>query len=106
GKIMKNPEARMEWKHFWRNVVKRYSVKVEGWPQDIPFSLDSHTLGDLDTLLRKWETGAIYWKTLTAAELKQLDQERNKHIEAGDIPAPTLRCPRSDKGKTRKRKCP
>lgn len=96
----------MEWKHYWRNVVKRYSILVEGWPSDIPFSLDGRTLGDLETLRHKWQTGTIYWKTLSAAELNQLDQERNEQIEAGEISDPKPRRPRSDRGKKRKRAVP
>lgn len=31
--------VRMEWKHYWRNIVRRYQVMIEGWPKTIPFRM-------------------------------------------------------------------
>jgi hypothetical protein len=94
----------MEWKQYWRNVVKRYQVIIEGWPADIPFcnlSETSSALPDLEKLLRKWRCGKIYWRKLSGAELDRLDLERDTQIENGEIaaPAPRRRC--SDYGKKR-----
>jgi hypothetical protein len=96
----------MEWKTYWHNIVKRYRVKIEGWPSDIPFknlSDSSSTYDKLETLLRKWRCGAIYWKKITQEELEELDCEHDRQIERGDIevPAPHHRC--SDLGQKRKR---
>ncbi|KAG1797630.1 hypothetical protein EV424DRAFT_1292587, partial [Suillus variegatus] len=33
-----DPDARMQWTHYFRNVVQRYQVAIEGWPDNIPFT--------------------------------------------------------------------
>ncbi|KAG1720808.1 hypothetical protein EDB19DRAFT_1597968, partial [Suillus lakei] len=46
-----NPKATMQWTHFFRNIVKCYSVVIEGWPEQIPFvnlSTASSSLTDLE----------------------------------------------------------
>ena len=94
----------MEWKHYWRNVVKRYMVTIEGWPANIPFrdlSEVSSSLTELETLLRKWHCGKIYWKQLTDTEFQDLDRDRDNQIEGGELKAPTCRRRRSDRGKKR-----
>jgi hypothetical protein len=96
----------MEWKYYWRNVVKRYHVMIEGWPDKIPFrnlSDASSPLPDLENLLRKWRNGKIYWKKLTENEINALDLERNAQIENGELDAPVPRRRRSDYGKKRPR---
>ena len=97
----------MEWKHYGRNVVKRYMVVIEGWPTNIPFrnlSDASSSLSDLESLLRKWRSGKVYWKAITNSELQELDSARNVEIEHGDQEAPAPRRRRSDYGKKRSAK--
>ncbi len=94
----------MEWKHYFRNVVKRYSIEIQGWPGDIPLE----TVGDLscarlEDLLKKLSNGTICWKKLTEDELAQREEEHALQIQNGDISASLPRRPRSDKGKKRKR---
>lgn len=94
----------MEWKHYWNNVVQRYSVIIEGWPVGIPFknlSGSSSALPELEQLLQMWQSGEIYWKKLSDDELDALKIERNKQIEAGTIQVPHPRRRRSDHGKKR-----
>ncbi|RDB19669.1 hypothetical protein Hypma_013284 [Hypsizygus marmoreus] len=101
-----DPSARMEWKHYWRNVVKRYHVIIEDWPTTIPFrnlSEASSSLTELESLLRKWNCDKVYWKTLTESELAALDSTRDRRIEDGEIEAPAPRRRRSDFGKKRTR---
>lgn len=96
----------MEWKHYWRNVVKRYHVMIEGWPSTIPFrnlSEASSSLSDLESLLRKWRCGTIHWKRLDESEFEALDATRDQQIENGEIDAPVARRRRSDFGKKRPR---
>jgi hypothetical protein len=96
----------MEWKHYWRNVVKRYQAIIEGWPDNIPFrnlSDISSSLSDLEDLLRRWRCGTTYWKKLTARELQTLDLERDTQITNGEVDAPAPRRRRSDYGKKRPR---
>jgi hypothetical protein len=100
--VVGDDTARMEWKHYWRNVVKRYHVIIEGWPDKIPFrnlSDASSPLPDLENLLRKWRNGKTYWKTLTEDEIKVLDLEHDAQIENGELDAPIPRRRRSDYGK-------
>jgi hypothetical protein len=94
----------MEWKHYWRNVVKRYQVIIKGWPDNIPFcnlSETSNSLSDLETFHRKWCCSGIYWKKLSAQELQELDLRCDHQIEQGEAEAPAPRRRRSDFGKKR-----
>ncbi|OAX32641.1 hypothetical protein K503DRAFT_701726, partial [Rhizopogon vinicolor AM-OR11-026] len=46
-----DPDAKMQWAQYWRNVVRRHSVVIEGWPEQIPFvnlSAVSNSLTDLE----------------------------------------------------------
>jgi hypothetical protein len=104
--VTEDPDARMHWKHYWRNVVKKYRVIIEGWPANIPFASLSDVsvpLPDLETLLRQWQSGKIYWRELTASEFKKLNKERDDKLESGEIQPPAPRRPRSDRGKKRPR---
>ncbi|KIK35332.1 hypothetical protein CY34DRAFT_26640 [Suillus luteus UH-Slu-Lm8-n1] len=86
--ITKDPKARMHWAHYWRNVVQRYLVVVKGWPDNIPFvnlSSVSSALPDLEMLLRKWQSHAIYWRRIEEDEYEKLLQERNEKLEQGDV---------------------
>jgi hypothetical protein len=95
----------MEWKLYFRNVVKRYHVIIEGWPSEIEFvnlSDASSSIDTLERLLRRWKQGTTYWKKLTQEEFEQLEDERDAQIESGKINVPAPRRTRSDKGKKRK----
>jgi hypothetical protein len=97
------PRAKMQWVHYFRNIVQRYQVIVEGWPESIPFtnlSKVSSVLPELEKLLYKWESGTTYWRTIDDEELEQLRQEHNEKVESGEI---NQRRTRSDKGKKHKR---
>jgi hypothetical protein len=92
----------MGWKNYWTKVVARYEVKIEGWPENIPFqnlSVASSPLQDLVILLKRWQEGTTYWKRLTSAETKELIAGMKAR---GEIQEP-LRRTRSDRGKKRKR---
>jgi hypothetical protein len=95
----------MHWMNYWRNVVQRYQVAVEGWPDNIPFvnlSKVSSALPDLEMLLRKWKSGGIYWKELDDDEYQELRVDHDEKIESGKI-IESRRRTRSDKGKKRAR---
>ncbi|KAG1790938.1 uncharacterized protein HD556DRAFT_1241544 [Suillus plorans] len=99
--ITRDPKAKMHWANYWRNVVQRYLVIVEGWPDNIPFvnlSSVSSALPDLEMLLRKWQSNAIHWRRLEEDEYLKLLEERNEKLEQGEI-AEECRRTRSDKGK-------
>jgi hypothetical protein len=96
----------MQWKFYYRNVVKRYQVVVEGWPPSYPFKNLSDVSGsvvDLENLLRKWRHGAIHWRKLSSEEFATMDSERDAEIVNGNIPEPVPRRRRSDHGKKRSR---
>jgi len=95
------PKARMEWAQYFRNVVHRYKVAIEGWPESIPFanlSSESSSLSQLELLLRKWKMGKTYWRELSSKEVEELCQKRDAQLENGEIEEPSHRT-RSDKGK-------
>ena len=105
GEISGEPSAKMEWANFFRNVVQRYRVNIEGWPEKIPFdnlSNVSSALPDLEMLLRSWESGATYWKTLSEDEYEDIHHKRDEKILSGELTEHRRRT-RSDKGKKRKR---
>lgn len=81
----------MRWKFYWRDIVKKYLVKIAGWPSDIPFG----NLGDiamslpiLERLQRLWNDGTIHFEAITEGEFTKLDEERYRQIEHGEINAP------------------
>lgn len=101
----KDPKAKMQWVHYWRNIVQRYLVICDGWPDEIPFdnlSKASSGVTNLEMLLRKWKSGDIYWRSLETEEFQQLLEERNEKLGSGEIVEHTRRT-RSDKGKKRRR---
>ncbi|KAG1725909.1 hypothetical protein EDB19DRAFT_1833612 [Suillus lakei] len=102
-KVTGNPKATMQWTHFFRNIVKRYSVVIEGWPEQIPFvnlSTASSSLTDLKMLLRKWRSGLISWKHITPEQLEDMEKDRDEDLENGTIVEKRWRV-HSDKGKKR-----
>ncbi|KAG1799830.1 uncharacterized protein HD556DRAFT_1230959 [Suillus plorans] len=99
-----DPDARMQWTHYFRNVVQRYQVAIEGWPDNIPFanlSQVSSARPDLEMLYSKWESKQIKWKVLTDEEFEELYSKRQGQIDRGEI-VDHRRRTRSDKGKKRK----
>ncbi|KAG2108476.1 uncharacterized protein F5147DRAFT_773676 [Suillus discolor] len=57
--ITGDPDARMQWTHYFRNVVQHYQVAIEGWPDNIPFanlSQASSACPNLEMLYSKWES--------------------------------------------------
>ncbi|KAG0698744.1 hypothetical protein DFH29DRAFT_877813 [Suillus ampliporus] len=101
----RDPGTKMQWAQYWHNIVKRYSVVIKGWPEKIPFvnlSTVSSSLTELEMLLRKWQSGAIYWKCLTPEELEDMEKERDNNIENGVV-VEKRQCVHLDKGKKRYR---
>ncbi|KAF8345221.1 hypothetical protein F5887DRAFT_834432, partial [Amanita rubescens] len=100
--ITGDESAQMEWKHYWRKVVARHKVMIEGWPDSVPFknlSEASSALPELKMLLGRWEDGRTYWKQLTDEEAEHIVEERKAQGEVSD----GVRRTRSDRGKKRKR---
>ncbi|KAG2125861.1 hypothetical protein BD769DRAFT_1321090, partial [Suillus cothurnatus] len=54
--------------HYICNIVQRYQVVVEGWPDQIPFTNLSQVLSallDLQMLCNRWDDGMTCWKSLS-----------------------------------------
>ena len=106
GDAVKDSSVVMRWTHYWQDIVTRHHVIIDGWPDNVPFknlSDVSSSLQALESLLRKWESGEVFWKLLTDAEFKEMDLERDASIENGTTLEPRARCTCSDKGKKRSR---
>jgi len=103
--ITKDPNTKMHWANYFRNIVQRYQVVIEGWPANIPFvnlSQASSALPDLEMIHQKWESHAICWREIDKEEFQKLLEERNEKLKSGEI-MDHCRPTRSDKGKKRAR---
>ena len=99
--ITNDPNAKMQWSHYFQNIITRYQVAIKGWPSTIPFmnlSQASSSFSQLEMLPRKWEMGSTYWKELSLEEYENLRQERDQRLKNGELNEPSHRT-RSDKGK-------
>ncbi|KIK22965.1 hypothetical protein PISMIDRAFT_101420, partial [Pisolithus microcarpus 441] len=98
--ITGEPSAKMQWAHYFRNIIAHYLVAIEGWPDHIPFanlSTVSSALPDLEMLLRMWESRSIYWKQLSNEEYEALCCECDGKLNHSELVEHTRRsC--SDKG--------
>ena len=100
------PKAKMQWAHYFRNVITPYLVAIEGWPTCTPFtnlSTVSSTLPDLELLLRMWESGSIFWKRLSVGQYEALRFECDAKLNSGELVQHTHRT-HSDKGQKRSHK--
>ena len=106
GDAVKDSSIVMHWTHYWRDIVTRHHVIIDGWPDNVPFknlSDVSSSLQALESLLRKWESGEVFWKLLTDVEFKEMDLERDASIENGMTLESHARRTHSDKGKKQSR---
>ncbi|KAI6097242.1 hypothetical protein F5141DRAFT_1011424 [Pisolithus sp. B1] len=98
--ITGEPNAKMQWAHYFHNVITHYLVAIEGWPDHIPFtnlSAVSSALPDLEMLLRMWESGSTFWKLLNNQDYEATHHEHNTKLNSGELVEGTHRtC--SDKG--------
>jgi hypothetical protein len=104
-KLQNKPNARMEYKYYFRNVVQHYLVTLEGWPEQIDlnnFNDGSLPYTAMEKLLQKLRSGDIHWKRLTLAALEELEHQRDAQISHGDLEPPAPRRRRSDYRKKRK----
>ncbi|KAG2751292.1 hypothetical protein P692DRAFT_20817536 [Suillus brevipes Sb2] len=86
--ITGDSDAKMQWAYYFCNIIQRYQVMVDGWPDNIPFanlSKVSSALPELERLLCKWESGLTRWKTLTDDEFEKIHREHNVKLDSGEI---------------------
>ncbi|KAG1770558.1 hypothetical protein EV702DRAFT_977990, partial [Suillus placidus] len=98
--ITGDPDAKMQWTHYFCNIVQRYQVAIKGWLDNIPFanlSQASSARPDLEMLYSKWESNQIQWKVLTDEEFEELHSNRQEQIDRSEIIDHRQRT-RSDKG--------
>jgi hypothetical protein len=94
----------MKWKFYWRDIVSKYLVMLEGWPSNIPMANLSEVATSfpiLEQLQHLWNTGEMRFRQLTEDEFQELDEARNRKIANGEVNLPLPRKIRSDKGKNR-----
>ncbi|TDL13891.1 hypothetical protein BD410DRAFT_846538 [Rickenella mellea] len=99
-------DAKMKWKNYWQDIVSKYRVVIEVWPENIPFGNLSDivtNIPDFERLLRKWKTNTIYFRQIDDNEYDKLQVERDEKLESGELEEPRRKI-RSDKGKKRPRK--
>ncbi|KAI6043255.1 hypothetical protein EDC04DRAFT_2600301 [Pisolithus marmoratus] len=82
------PNAKMQWAHYFHNVVTCHLVAIEGWPDCILFTNLStvfSVLLDLEMLLRMWESGGIFWKPLNNQDYEALHHECDAKLNSGEL---------------------
>lgn len=79
GAITEDPNAAMRWPSYWKDIVVKYHVVIEGWPHaEVPFRnlSDVSNLQKLEILLRGWQSGQIYFRRVTDLEFEQMSIAR------------------------------
>ena len=94
----------MSYENYERLVVLRYGVKLEGWPEGIPFHSPSKVLNspDLKKLRDALLAKTCRWVRLERAQIKALEADLQQREADGSIPK-KVRKKRSDAGKKRKK---
>ena len=81
----------MKWKFYWRDIVSKYLVMLEGWPSNIPMANLSEVATSfpiLEQLQHLWNTGEMRFRQLTEDEFQELDEARNRKIANGEVNLP------------------
>ena len=84
GAITQDPNASMRWPSYWKDIVVKYHVIIEGWPhEEVPFRnlSDVSNLQKLDILLRGWQSGEIFFRRLSEDEFQMLSAARAAAVE-------------------------
>ncbi len=87
GEITQDQNASMRWPSYWKDIVVKYRVVIEGWPHtEVPFRnlSDVSNLQKLELLLRGWQNGEIYFRRLPDEEFELLSAARAAQLEASE----------------------
>jgi hypothetical protein len=98
-----NPHAVMNYKYFDSCVLRRYSVKLFGWPEDVPFASPSdisNCIKNLRKLKTAIDTKECGFHAMTSAEKCTFESEYQRHITNGELSEPVW-ATRKDAGKKR-----
>ncbi|KAH9949511.1 hypothetical protein B0H21DRAFT_118400 [Amylocystis lapponica] len=98
-KITGIENIRMKWTTYWRDIVLKHGVVIDGWPHEIvPFrniSDATGTLWKLEMLCVRWKRESTRFRELEPGELEKLEKEGRF--------ARAPRRPRADRGTVRGR---
>jgi hypothetical protein len=95
----------MSYIHYKRDVVLRYGVILEGWPEDIEFACPSKLGNNLSILTRLRDavvSGSCSFRPLTTAEQRHAQEEYDQQVAGGEVVQP-IRKTRKDAGQKRSR---
>lgn len=96
--------AKMQYSKYWQEIVQKHCVKIEGWPDWIPFQTLSNVTSSrhqLQTLLDGWQQGRIHFRRLSSEDIAREEAEYHVNVTSGKIKAPKVRKPRHDAGRKR-----
>lgn len=94
-------KAKMSYKNFFEDVVTHYQVKIEGWPEHIPFGDLSEVvtnIHNIKTVQQTWLTGKTKFHVLKEGEYQILFEENENMIVEGQKDRSSKQI-QSDKGK-------
>ena len=69
----------MRWPSYWKDIVVKYKVVIEGWPyEEVPFRnlSDVSNLQRLELLLKVWQEKTIYFRRISDAEFAALNAQQ------------------------------
>ena len=69
----------MRWPSYWKDIVVKYKVVIEGWPyEEVPFRnlSDVSNLQRLELLHKGWQEKTIYFRRISDAEFAALNAQQ------------------------------
>ncbi|KAI0074490.1 hypothetical protein K474DRAFT_1677051 [Panus rudis PR-1116 ss-1] len=84
--ITGDENAAMRWPSYWKDIVVKYRVHIQGWPYDeVPFRnlSDVSNLQKLELLLKGWQDGTIYFRRLSEDEFNSLSAQQASYVDTG-----------------------
>lgn len=103
GLITGDPQIKMQYKTFFRDITVKHDVALRNWPLkhlQSPGSM-GHSLPAITKLLNLVNSGEVYFELLEAEELQELMEAEEERITSGEVVVITRKT-RKDAG-TRKR---
>ncbi|KAG1777171.1 hypothetical protein EV702DRAFT_970313, partial [Suillus placidus] len=100
GRATGRMDLTMNYQNYEKAIVLVYGVKLDGWPEGLPFLAPSHmhTVLEVRSLRDALVTGACHWKKLNRRELEDLRTDIQRRSDAGEVIG-TVGKKRSDAGK-------
>jgi hypothetical protein len=95
----------MNYVNYKSDVVLRYGVILEGWPEGVDFACPSKLGNNLSVLNRLKDavvSGSCKFRPLTTAEHRSYEEEYQQQVASGELVIPSRKT-RKDRGKKRTR---